>query len=201
MIITTGIILNLTPGLDTMYILNRSISQGKKSGILSVFGISSGSFVHIFTTSCGLSIVLANADAAFNVVKYVGSAYLIYLGVKTIIDTYKKNFLVLQLEGETVLNYHSVYIQGLLTNLLNPKVALFFLVLLPQFVSSNPKHMFLSFLSLGGIFIITGTIWCLCLAIFASFITKKMRDDVRISLILSRVSGCIFIILGLLIFK
>jgi threonine/homoserine/homoserine lactone efflux protein len=195
--VITSIILALTPGLDTIYILSRSISQGKKSGIISTCGISSGIVIHIFMAAFGLSIILANSKSAFFIIKIIGSIYLIYLGIKSILNS-KQGLISIKLAKENI-NYRKIYLQGLLTNLLNPKVALFFLGLLPQFVRENPKHLLLSFLTLGGIFITIGTIWCLCLVIFATFATKKLQDNVKTSQFLNLFSGVVFILLGLLI--
>lgn len=190
-----GILLNLTPGADTMYILGRSISQGKKAGILSALGISTGSIFHIVFATLGLSILLAQSALAFEIVKYLGAAYLIFLGVKLIIQNSPKGF-KLDLEPETI-NYRKVYLSGVLTNVLNPKVALFFLAFLPQFIDPNYVKSPVPFLILGLTFLLTGTIWCLILAIFASKLSNKIRQNYKIKTWIDRVTGCVFILLGI----
>lgn len=189
----SGIMLNITPGADTMYILGRSISQGKKAGIMSVLGISSGSLLHTLLASLGLSIILAQSIVAFNIVKYVGAAYLIYLGIKALLSTSDK----FDLNKAKTDNMLKIYLQGMITNLLNPKVALFFLAFLPQFVNTNSNYGPLPFLLLGLTFIATGTIWCFMLAICSALATKKFRDNSKQLTLLNRLAGILFIGLGL----
>ncbi len=129
--VIAGLILNITPGSDTMYILTRSISQGKKAGIASVLGISTGSFVHTLFATIGLSAILATSAIAFNIVKYLGVGYLIYLGIKALIDNTKMDDSVSSLKDDATFK---IYREGILTNILNPKVALFFMSFLPQFI-------------------------------------------------------------------
>ncbi|UII32539.1 LysE family translocator [Fulvivirga ulvae] len=190
-----GILLNLTPGADTMYILGRSISQGKKAGILSALGISTGSIFHIIFATLGLSIILAKSAMAFLIVKYLGAAYLIYLGFKSL--GFKANS-KLDLETKTLrVGNMRIYMSGILTNILNPKVALFFLAFLPQFIDPNYAQSSISFLVLGLTFLFTGTVWCLILALFASRLSDQIRKNYKIKLWLDRVTGGIFILLGI----
>lgn len=191
--ILAGILLNLTPGADTMYILGRSISQGKKAGIYSALGISSGILFHITFAAFGLSLIVARSAMAFNLIKYAGAVYLAYLGVKMIVS---KPATGLNAEPKK-LSARRLYISGILTNLLNPKVALFFLVFLPQFVKTSESHHPLPFIILGIIFVIPGTIWCLTLAVFSSMLSKKISKSSGLSLWLNRITGSIFIALGL----
>ena len=160
-------LLNITPGADTIYILSRSISQGKKAGILSAFGISTGSLVHCIIAAFGLSVIIAQSANAFITIKYLGAAYLIFLGVKALITKSKNELELEQVQIKKVSN-RKIYISGILTNILNPKVALFFLAFLPQFIDPNYATNSLSFIILGLAFITTGTIWCLLLALFSA---------------------------------
>lgn len=191
--LAAGIILNITPGADTMYILSRSMSSGKKAGILSVLGISSGSVIHTILAALGLSTILARSATAFNTIKYLGVIYLIFLGLTAI---FKKEESTLNFSAEK-LSLRKVYYQGLLTNLLNPKVALFFLAFLPQFVDPGSRLGALPFIFLGATFITTGTIWCLLLAIFSSLATQRIRKSSRISVLLKKLSGLVYLALGL----
>ena len=193
--IITGIILNLTPGVDTMYILTRSITQGRRAGIYSVLGISSGSLIHTMLAAFGLSIILAKSAFAFYIIKYIGVAYLFYLGIKMLIN--KNNILDNKIKNIGTIDLLKIYRQGLLTNVLNPKVALFFLSLLPQFINPTYANGTISFLILGATFITTGTIWCLILVYSASFITKTLRDNNKIGRIMQKISGIIFIGIGI----
>lgn len=192
--IVAGIILNLTPGSDTMYILTRSISQGRKAGIYSVLGITTGGLIHTTFASLGLSILLAKSATAFALVKYLGVTYLVYLGIRMIID--KKNSFDNSQKTEQ-LDLKKIYRQGVITNVLNPKVALFFLAFLPQFINPNYASGSLPFMILGVTFMTTGTVWCLFLAYAASRITNTLRANDRIGMIMQKISGLIFIGLGI----
>ncbi|MEW7290809.1 LysE family translocator [Aquimarina sp. 2304DJ70-9] len=194
--ILAGIILNLTPGADTMYILGRSISQGKKSGIVSALGISSGAFLHCIFAALGLSILLAKSAVAFSIVKYIGAGYLIYLGIKSLVSKSTNNKEPF-LENARTQNYSKVYLSGILTNLFNPKVALFFLAFLPQFIDSNYATSALPFLILGLTFVATGTTWCLILAFFSARLAGKIRKNKKIKLWLDKTTGVLFIFLGI----
>ena len=190
-----GIILNITPGSDTMYILTRSIAQGKKAGYYSVYGIVTGGLIHTIFASFGLSIILAKSAIAFSIVKYVGVAYLVYLGIKILID--KSNVFENDKSKIVSMNLTKIYRQGVLTNLLNPKVALFFLAFLPQFINPNYTQGALPFLILGLTFMTTGTMWCLFLAYSSSLITGTLRKNDKIGKIMQKLSGLIFVGLGL----
>jgi len=193
--IIAGILLNLTPGADTMYILTRSITQGRRAGIYSVLGITTGGLIHTTLAAFGLSIVLAKSAFAFNTIKYIGVAYLVYLGIKMIIE--RNNLFDNKTQKIETTDLFKIYRQGLLTNVLNPKVALFFLSLLPQFINPHYANGPIPFLILGVTFMTTGTIWCLILAYSASLITKTLRNNDRIGKIMQKISGFIFIGLGL----
>ena len=190
----SGIILNITPGADTLYILSRSISQGRRAGILSAAGISTGSIIHTCLAAFGLSLILAESALAFNIIKYTGAVYLVYLGIKTI--TQKDEEGIGSFHADSNSNSLKIYRQGLITNLFNPKVALFFISFLPQFINQNADRSPVPFIVLGATFITTGTIWCLVLVYSSSFISEKMRQNTDISSILQKVCGAVFIGLG-----
>lgn len=195
-----GIIMNLTPGADSIYIITRSIAQGKKAGIYFVLGIGSGAIIHIILAAFGLSVILAKSILLFNIVKWTGAAYLIYLGVRMLLDK-SSLFDNKKTEFEKV-DLWKIYCQGFLTNVLNPKIAIFFLSLLPQFIKPEYVNSSIPFLILGGTFLFTGTVWCLFLAYSASFMTDTLRKNDRIGKIMKKVSGYVFIGLGLqLLFK
>lgn len=185
--------MNVTPGTDTMYIVGRSISQGKKAGIYSVLGISTGALVHTFLAAIGLSAILATSAILFTVVKIIGAGYLIYLGIRMLIQK-SSSF---HIKDTKSMSIKKIYTQGLLTNVTNPKVALFFISFLPQFISVDNSYGPLPFILLGLTFVMTGTVWCLTVAIFASFATKKLRNNPKIEFILNKLTGVIFIGLGI----
>jgi RhtB (resistance to homoserine/threonine) family protein len=192
--IIAGIILNLTPGADTMYILTRSIGQGRRAGIYSVMGITSGSLVHTTMAAFGLSVVLAKSAIAFAAIKYVGVAYLVYIGIKMLVE--KNNLFDNKTQQIDTADLFKIYRQALFTNVLNPKVALFFLSLLPQFINPQYASGPMPFLILGITFMITGTIWCITLVYSASFITTTLRDNDKIGKAMQKLSGIVFIGIG-----
>lgn len=193
--LVVGIALNITPGSDTIYILTRSVSQGRKAGIMSVLGISTGSLIHTLLAALGLSAILAYSPALFMAVKYIGAAYIIYLGLKMILG--RDSLLERERSFSGRPDLWKIYRQGVLTNVLNPKVALFFLTFLPQFIDPSNAYGPLPFLLLGGTFIFTGTAWCLVLAYSASFMTGALRNNSRVGTMLQRLSGTVLVGLGL----
>ncbi len=188
----TGILLNLIPGADTMYIVGRSISQGRKAGVYSVFGIITGSLVHTLLVAFGLSIILTKSIVLFNTIKVIGVIYLVYLGIKMILDKTNVDFQA----PSNKLNIRKIYLQGLLTSLTNPKVSLFFIAFLPQFIDTKASGP-IPFIILGITFTVTGLLWCLFVAYFSSYVTKKLRGNQKVGMILNKVTGLIFIGMGL----
>ena len=194
MFIGTGILLNLYPGQDTLYIAGRSISQGRKAGIYAVVGIASGAFVHNIFGALGLSAILATSAHAFLIVKYIGATYLIYQGFTMLIG--KSSEIQEVIKFDFSIDLLKIYKQGALTNMLNPKVAVFFMAFIPQFISADSPNKGLSFFFLGFVFITTGTIWCLLIALFSSILSNRLRKNEFISRILLRLNGALLTILG-----
>lgn len=192
--VVSGLLLNLTPGQDTLYIVGRSLSQGRGAGVLSVMGIVSGALIHTFFAAFGLSAILATSALAFSAVKLAGAAYLMYIGTKMLVDR-NSGFAGPMRYGHE--SRWSIYRAGLLTNLLNPKVALFFMAFLPQFVAPTSDSPVVSFLFLGAVFIFNGTLWCLFLVWIASSISRRLGQQPRSGRLLTRVTGAVFVGLGL----
>lgn len=191
--VVSGLLLNLTPGQDTLYIVGRSVSQGRRAGVLSVMGIVSGAVVHTFFAAFGFSAILATSAQAFVVVKLCGAAYLTYLGVSLLLE---RQTIAREAASFSWDTDWSIYRAGLLTNLLNPKVALFFMAFLPQFVAPTSDSHVLSFLFLGGLFIFNGTLWCLVLVWAASAMSHRLRQHRSAGAILKRATGAMFVGLG-----
>jgi threonine/homoserine/homoserine lactone efflux protein len=183
----------ITPGPDTMYILARSISQGMRAGLLSVLGISTGIMVHTACAALGLSALLATSAFAFEVVKVAGAIYLVYLGVQAL----RKRPAGPATPAVATMGDSRIYRQGMLTNVLNPKVAIFFLAFLQQFVDPAAGRGPVPFLFLGGLFVVGGTLWCLGIAAFAARATRAFRRHAGLVAWLERLSGCVYIGLGL----
>jgi RhtB (resistance to homoserine/threonine) family protein len=193
-----SILLNLTPGADTMYIVSRSISQGRAAGIYSALGISSGIIVHTILAAFGLSVILMQSAFLFNVIKIVGAVYLAYLGVRMLMTKNKT-------KKEQTLKKQSnkkIFLQGMITNVTNPKVALFFLAFLPQFIHTNSGVLNpVPFIILGLTFTLTGGIWSIITAYFTSMATNKLRNNTKVSTVLNKLTGVVFIAMGIKILK
>ncbi len=150
-----SLILNITPGADMLYVATRSTSQGVKAGIVSALGIMAGCIVHLAAAIVGLSAIIASSAIAFSIIKYAGAAYLIYLGIVSFFG--KQN----AFNPDKKIPHQSlkkIFWQGAITNVLNPKVALFFLAFLPQFVHTGNGNTQLQILFLGAWFNVSGTI-------------------------------------------
>jgi RhtB (resistance to homoserine/threonine) family protein len=193
--VLTGVLLNLTPGNDTIFILSKSIAQGRKAGIMSVLGIATGSLIHTTLAALGLSIIIAKSVLVFTIVKYAGAAYLLYLGYKMITDRMGLNTTISASTAK--INLVKIYRDAVLTNVLNPKVAMFFIAFLPQFIDPNYQNSIVPFMLLGITFTTTGTIWCLILANFSSFLFKKLRSNQKFSSYLNKICGAVLIALGI----
>jgi threonine/homoserine/homoserine lactone efflux protein len=163
-----SLMLNITPGSDMLYVATRSTGQGVKAGIISSLGIMAGCFVHTIAAVAGLSFILRESAIAFSVVKYLGAAYLIYLGIRSFIS--KDN--VLAISKADPASNKKIFLQGAITNILNPKVALFFLAFLPQFISVDSANASMMILLLGIWFNISGTL----VNIGVAFIFGKMGN-------------------------
>ncbi|MBR8702336.1 Leucine efflux protein [Fusobacterium sp. DD1] len=188
------VILSLIPGSDTVYILTQSISNDRKTGVFSTLGICSGVMVHTAFVTLGLSAILKSSPTAFQVVKYVGAGYLIYLGIKSLLS---KKSLVLNEEGGPKTTLKKAYFQGMMTNVLNPKVALFFIAILPGFVNTESSDFgAIAFILLGFTYFCTTSVWSLFLSFTASFASKFLKTKPGASKVINIVAGIIFIILG-----
>jgi threonine/homoserine/homoserine lactone efflux protein len=192
MFLVAGMILNVTPGSDTIYILSRSIAQGRRAGIYSILGINFGCAVHTLLAALGLSVILSQSALAFMMVKTVGALYLGYLGVTTL---FAKNKSLLSL-SENVMSNRDTFLQGMITNVLNPKVALFFISFLPQFIDPQSGYGIVPFILLGVTFLTTGTLWSLCLVFFSSDMTTFLRQNSKASNLMNKLCGGIFLLLG-----
>jgi threonine/homoserine/homoserine lactone efflux protein len=193
--VAAGLLLNITPGPDNAYITGRSLQLGWRGGAAAAIGVGCGCLVHVFATAVGLSALLAASSVAFNAIKLIGGAYLCYMGVRMLLS-----------RGETetagqgsspTVTLRQVFWQGALTNVLNPKIALFFLAFLPQFVDADAPHKPFAFLLLGVIFVLNGTVWCLGVAAFAAKAAARMRRSGGLMRWLNRGIGALFVYLGI----
>ncbi len=170
--IITAVTLNLYPGPDTIYILTRSTAQGRAAGVASALGISCGCAIHALLGALGLAAVVMASATAYQTVKWAGAIYLVYLGL-TMLRARSQGAAH---AGPNNQSPGRIYVQGVITSVLNPKVALFFLALIPQFIAPNAAHPGLSFLALGLTFVATSTMWSLVLALAAGALHRRLAN-------------------------
>ncbi|RTX70908.1 LysE family translocator [Mammaliicoccus sciuri] len=192
----TVLIICITPGIDMMFILNRSISQGRNAGIYSALGVSVGAIVHTVLSGLGLSVILQTSVVLFTIIKIVGAVYLIYLGIQMFISKQSS----ISIKKTVYQSRRKLFVQGVITNVTNPKVALFFISFIPQFISVDNQYGPIPFLILGSIFAVMGAITSFIIAIFSSSLTTKLRDNIVAEKIINKISGAVFVILGISLF-
>jgi threonine/homoserine/homoserine lactone efflux protein len=193
--VLSGFLLNITPGPDTLYIVGRGSTQGLRAGSVAALGIGAGTLVHISAAALGLSAILAASATAFTVVKIIGAAYLLYVGISLIRSTGVSKpspSVVVTRPAST----RSIFVQGFFTNVLNPKVALFFLAFLPQFVAADAGSKPLAFLFLGVIFDFNGTLWNLFIAWSAARLSSRLAPSVAFKRWFNRCVGSLFVFIG-----
>jgi threonine/homoserine/homoserine lactone efflux protein len=192
--IAAGLLLNITPGADFLFILGRSAARGFAAGVRAALGVGAGCCVHMGAAALGLSALLAASAAAFTAVKWIGAAYLVYLGVTLLL---KRGGLTADIGARReVTSMRRVFWQGFLTNVLNPKVALFFLAFVPQFIDAGSTTKIQAFLLLGVIFNINGTAWNVFVAWSASALARRLDVTARVGLWVNRCLGALFLALG-----
>ena len=192
--VISGLLLNIMPGPDSLLIMTRSATQGWRAGVAASLGIGAGTLVHIFAAALGLSAVLSTSATAFTVVKLAGAAYILYMAVGLLRARRADSAapaLVLP-----ALPYRKIFAQGFLTNVLNPKVALFFLAFVPQFIDTDAPNKALAFVILGCIFNFNGMLWCSGLALTTAKASERIKLNPTVSLWLNRATGGLFVWLG-----
>ena len=199
MFIAAGWLLNLTPGPDVLYIVNNALKSGVRAGIVAGLGIVSGCFVHVFAVAFGVGALLATSVTAFTVLKWGGAAYLVWMGVKLLLAKERarpRGSVVLPLAPQTA-NLRRIYQRGFFTNVLNPKVALFFLAFVPQFIAHDAPNKVLAFLLLGLIFNVNSLPINFGYAWLAAKAAQRMQTVQRAMHWLDRAAGLMFVGFGL----
>lgn len=186
------LMLNLTPGADMIYVATRSTTQGIKAGVVSALGIAGGCLVHTFAAVLGLSVLIAQSAVAFNIVKFLGVGYLCYLGITSL---FSKNDLQPQSKLESK-PLKKIFWQGVYTNVLNPKVALFFLAFLPQFADPNSDDFKWQVLGLGIWFNFSGTLVNVLVAVLFGKAGDYLQKVPNFSRIQNKVTGAMMLGLG-----
>jgi threonine/homoserine/homoserine lactone efflux protein len=190
-----SLMLNITPGNDMLYVASRSAGQGIRAGVVSSLGIMAGCMVHIFAAVAGLSVIIARSATAFDVVKYMGAAYLLYLGIKALANRKASSF-VLESKIKSK-SYRKIFLQGVITNVLNPKVALFFLAFLPQFIDVKMENPQWRILLLGLWFDCSGTLVNILVSIAFGKLGNWLGNSPRYLKFQERLTGCLLIALGI----
>ncbi len=203
MFIAAGWLLNLTPGPDVLYIVSNALRSGTRAGIVAGLGITAGCFVHIFAAAVGVGALLAASATAFTVLKWVGAAYLLWMGVRMLLSRPSGNggsaaaIAAAQAAPAVAVPPSKVFLGGFWTNALNPKVAIFFLAFVPQFIAPGADNKALAFVLLGVLFnvnaIPVNTGW----AIAAGWMARRVGAVQRGMRWLDRVAGAMFIGFGL----
>ena len=188
------VLLNATPGPDTAYIIGRSLAQGRSTGLISAAGISAGCCIHAVASAIGLSAILAASATAFTAIKLAGGAYLVYLGLRMLLSKSSRA------SPDTVAHdarpLQTIFLQAMATNVLNPKVILFFLAFIPQFVHAEASQKTMAFLLLGVIFALISMVWNSGTAFLAGTLARRAGRNPQARRWLERVVGATFIALG-----
>jgi len=196
--IAAGWLLNLTPGPDVLYVVTNSLRSGVRAGVMAGLGITAGCFVHIFAAAVGVGTLMATSATAFTVLKYIGAAYLLYLGVRMLLSRAKPPA---DLEAVAAVSearsLKAIFLGGFWTNVLNPKVALFFLAFVPQFIAAEAPDKALAFILLGCIFNVNSMLWCHFLAVSSALASRRIRVGRTLTLWVHRSIGALFVSFGL----
>ena len=191
--LAASLLLNIAPGPDMLYVIGRSVGQGRKAGIVSAIGIFFGCLVHIALAAAGIAAILRSSPLAFNFIRYAGAIYLLYLGGKLLLQRSS----TLALRPATPSRLREIFSQGVVTNVLNPKVALFFLAFLPQFVDPRNGGVVLPIILLGMMFNAGGLLVNLMVASAGGYIGEILRRNQRIAKVQRWFTGLVFVGLGL----
>jgi len=191
--LTAALLLAIAPGPGMLYVLARSLAGGRREGVLSSLGTFVGGMVHVLAAAAGVSVILARSAVAFATVKYAGAAYLCFLGIRMIVDARRDND---SLPADTVVRARNPFWQGIATEVLNPKTALFFLSFIPQFVHRESGHVFWQFLLLGTISVTLNTSADLVVTMFAGPLGSRIRSSAKFRRTQRTATGAIMIGLG-----
>lgn len=188
-----AIVLTLMPGPDILFVIAQSISQNKQAGISTALGLCTGLLVHITAATLGVSAIVYQSSLAFGLVKYAGAAYLLYLAW----ESFREKDATFMISNQKARTYPSLYKKGILMNLLNPKVSLFFLALLPQFVNKTTGKIPLQMLVLGFIFLIQAFIIFAIVSFFSEKVGKTLLAKPTFARNINRIKGTLLAIIGI----
>lgn len=193
--LSVSLLINLSPGPDMLYTAARSLSQGTKAGIFSTLGIFTGCLFHITAAVFGLSKIIQESILVFSIIKYAGAAYLVYIGIKSLLNNKrKKENQIVQLR---LMSNHKIFFQGLMTNLLNPKVAIFFLSFLPQFINPQSTSIKEQIAFLGLWFDVQGCLVLITVATLTGTFRNMLQQNKNFWNWQEKITGTILIGLGI----
>jgi threonine/homoserine/homoserine lactone efflux protein len=197
--VVAGLLLNLTPGPDVLYIVSHALKWGARAGVVAAFGITAGCFVHIFAAAVGVSALLAASVTAFTVLKWIGAAYLVWVGIRMLRSSSLPAMELGPKQSRAPGNAElkTIFLRGFATNALNPKVALFFLAFLPQFIGPAIEHKSLAFLLLGLLFNFNGLWVNIGWALTAAWLSARVGVVRKGMHWLERAAGAMFLGFGL----
>jgi len=191
--LVAAMMLTLAPGPDNIYVLTRGVAQGKKAGFVAALGFSSGLFFHTLLAVLGFAAIIKAYPAAYHALQYAGAAYLVYLGIRTL-----RSAASMSLEATmTPVSLSRIYWQSVIANILNPKVTLFFIAFLPQFVNVQAGHVAWQMLLLAVVFILQALTIFSAIAFFSGIVGAYFKRQARAALYLNRLAGCAFVGLGI----
>jgi threonine/homoserine/homoserine lactone efflux protein len=192
--ILAAIIVVITPGIDTIMVLTRSVSKGKMAGLYSALGVSTGLIFHTLAVTFGLSVIVATSAMAFSIIKYAGAGYLIYIGIKALISKSQQEIITptdIKIGGGK-----KMFFTAFISDVLNPKIAIFFLAFLPQFIKTSEINNPVPYLLLGAIMFLVTLIWCSFLALTGSKVAILFNSNKNAEKWMNKTSGLVFILLG-----
>lgn len=191
--IIAAVVLTITPGPDILFVLTQSISRGKKAGITFAGGLCTGLLFHIAALSFGISVLIKDSPRAFMILKLCGTSYLIYLGIKSFLGRNKSSFRINYID----INLIKLYTKGVLMNILNPKVVLFFLAFLPQFIDIDSANVVAQICFLGLIFIIQAFAIFSLVALLADKLSEKLMQKPKMPYVISIIESFLFCFIGI----
>ena len=186
-------LLTIAPGPDIVYVLTRGIAQGRRAGFAAALGFATGVIFHTALAALGIAALIRSSEVAFSLVRYAGAAYLVYLGIRTLLS---RSTFLLGKDGASIAVW-TVYRQSVIGNVLNPKVTLFFLSFLPQFINVNAGHIEMQMVLLGALFMLQTALIFGAIAFFSGAIGDRLRTNASIANRLNVFAGVVFIALGI----
>ncbi|MDO6694658.1 LysE family translocator [Aliiglaciecola sp. 3_MG-2023] len=193
MFLAASVALSFAPGPDNIFVLTQSALNGRKAGILVTLGLCTGLFVHTAAVSFGVAVIFQTSALAFNILKIVGAVYLLYLAFQA----FRAGAAGLDAKSNTQLPWRQLYSRGIIMNITNPKVAIFFLAFLPQFADPDKGSVTLQMVIFGGVFIVTALVIFSLIAWFAGYLGEWLKGSTKAQVVMNRIAGTVFSALAL----